>query len=166
LVLVLTPAIEAPREVEAKSVWAFTLVVTPPMANASDDEAAFVFALIATCEAVIAEARLVEAFVTSDCTAREPTESPAPVKVRVPNDQTWEAVRLDPPLASVIPIVPALVRVEVATFQTSEASVPKVVRERVPADQTAVGMVEASDVEAVRTVESVWVLMVLIAVVN
>ena len=48
-------------------------------------------------------------------------------------------------------MVPAVVRVDVATFHTSDASVPKVVRERVAEDQTARGMVAAREVEAVRT---------------
>ena len=52
-------------------------------------------------------------------------------------------------------MVPPAVRVEEATFHTSEASVPKFERVRPEEDQTAVGMVEARDVEAVRTVESV-----------
>lgn len=57
----------------------------------------FVFAFTAAVPALIFAARFAaredEAEVTSDCTAREPEERPAPVRVRVPNDQTWEAVR-------------------------------------------------------------------------
>ena len=63
-------------------------------------------------------------------------------------------------------MVPAVVRVAVAIFQTSDAKVPNVVRERVPLDQTLSGIVAAREVEAVRTVASVWVLMVEIAVVS
>ena len=52
-------------------------------------------------------------------------------------------------------MVPAVVRVDDATFQTSEAKVPKLERVRVLLAQTAVGIVEAKDVEAVSTVASV-----------
>jgi hypothetical protein len=46
--------------------------------------------------------------------------------------------------------------VDVATFQTSAAKVPKFESVLVlPLPQTAVGMVEAREVEAVRTVASV-----------
>ena len=163
----------------------FTLVATPPSVAPSDDEAAFVLLLMAVWAAVIfpaveavpavmlaanedeAErtallvlalmlaARLDEAEVTSDWRAKEPTERPAPVKVLEPNDQIWEAVRFELPVERARPIEPGVVRVEVATFQTSAARVPKVVSERVAADQTLVGMVEAREVEAVRTVASV-----------
>ena len=54
--------------------------------------------------------------------------------------------------------------VDDATFQTSDASVPKFESVRVPEAQTAVGMVEAKDVEAVKTVASVCVSIVEIAV--
>ena len=70
------------------------------------------------------------------------------------------------PVPSARPIEPGVVRVDVATFQTSAASVPKVVRDRVAEDQTLSGIVAAKDVEAVETVASVWALMVEIAVVN
>jgi len=111
---------------------------------------------------VIAAAIEEEAVVTSDCNANEPEVRPAPVRVRVPNDQTSAAVRVPPPLEPVPanvswrPVVPGVVKVDVATFQTSDARVPKVVSERVPLAQTAVGMVEAKEVEAVRTVEAVY----------
>jgi len=59
--------------------------------------------------------------------------------------------------------VPAVVRVDVAIFQTSDASVPNVVRERVPLDQTLSGIVEAREVDAVSTVASTWVSIVDIA---
>lgn len=52
-------------------------------------------------------------------------------------------------------MLPGVVRVDVATFQTSDARVPNVVSDRVADDQTLIGMVEARDVEAVRTVASV-----------
>ena len=58
-------------------------------------------------------------------------------------------------IASWRPVVPAVVRVDVATFHTSAASVPNVVRERVELAQTAVGIVEANEDEAVKTVASV-----------
>jgi len=100
----------------------------------------------------IDEAKEVEAEdtaeVTSDWTANEPEESEASVRSRVAYDQTWAAVRVEPE-----------VRVRVPFVQTSEARVPKVVRDRAVDDQTLRGMVEAKDVEAVRTVASVWELM-------
>ena len=54
--------------------------------------------------------------------------------------------------------------VDDATFQTSDANVPKLESVRVPFAQTAVGMVEAKDVEAVSTVASVCASIVEIAV--
>jgi hypothetical protein len=104
--------------------------------------------------------------VTSDWVAKEPEERPAPVRVRVPKLQTWEAVRPFELVASCNPIEPGVVRVVVATFHTSAARVPKVVRDLAVLAQTAVGMVARSDVEAVRTVASVCELMVEMAVVN
>jgi hypothetical protein len=78
---------------------------------------------------------------TSESVAKDPAESPAPVKVLVPFVQTSAAS------------VPKPVRVRVPAAQTavavSEASVPKVVSERVVAVQTLVGIVRASEVEAV-----------------
>ena len=153
-----TVAKVAPSELEAKSVCAFTAVVTLPVcvfvfaftlavpaeiAEANDVEAAktlefvvvifvfavaseapkdelafviFVFAVLILVLAVFTFVPIVanvapnedDAFVTSDCTANEPELKPAPVRVRVAEDHT------------------------------SVARVPKVVRERVPADQTAV----------------------------
>jgi hypothetical protein len=53
--------------------------------------------------------------------------------------------------------------VRVGAFQTSAARVPKVVRDLDVAAQTLVGIVEASEVEAVRTVALVLLLIVVIA---
>ena len=75
-------------------------------------------------------------------------------------------MRLELPVERARPIVPVFVRVEVATFQTSAARVPKLESVLPVVAQTAVGMVEARLVEAVRTVESVWLLIVEMAVVN
>ena len=104
-----------------------------------------------------------DAEVTSDCKASAPTSIVPSDKRRVANVQTSEALR---PVDNCFPIVPAFVRVEVAMFHTSEAREPKVVRVRVPFSQTAVGMVEAREVEAVNTVASVCALIVDIAEVN
>ena len=52
------------------------------------------------------------------------------------------------------------VRVRVPFVHTSAARVPKVVRDRVALPHTAVGMVASNDVEAVRTVELVFALIV------
>ena len=137
---------------------------------ARDVEAARTVALVEAVPAEIAAAKEVEAVVTSDCTASDPAERPAPVKVRVPYVQTSDAVRVEPtvlpPKTSCLPAVPAVMKVEVATFQTSAANVPKVVRERAVVDQTAVGMVAKRDEEAVKTVELVLLLIVVIAEVN
>lgn len=73
----------------------------------------------------------------------------------MPNDQTCDAVKAFALVASSWPIVPAPVRVDEATFQTSAARVPKLERVLVPFDQTAAAIVDESDVEAVRTVASV-----------
>jgi hypothetical protein len=113
----------------------------------------------------IADASDVDAFVTSDWTARVPLLRLAPVSVRAPKLQTCDAVRLpDPPLlANCNPIDPAVTMLEVATFQTSEAKVPKVVRDRVADAQTLSGMVAPSEVDAVKTVALVLLLIVVTA---
>jgi hypothetical protein len=93
------------------------------------------------------------------------------VSVRVPNVQMSFAVSADVDdaikeifesrfVVTCLPIVPAVVSVLVATFQTSAARVPNVVSERVPFAQTAVGIVEASEVDAFSTVAFVLVLIV------
>jgi hypothetical protein len=118
-----------------------------------------VFALTEAVPAVIAEARDDEAFVTSDVFARVPDVRVASVRLRVANDQTCEAVI---PVAreSCLPVVPSAMTLEVAMFQTSEARVPNVVRDRVVALHTPAGIVARSDVEAVKTVALVFELMV------
>jgi len=104
--------------------------------------------------------------VTSDWRASDPEERPAPVRVLVANDQTSEAA-MPVLMLNCFPVVPAATTLEVATFQTSEARVPKLERVLVLAlPQTAVGIVDASEVEAVRTVASVWELIVEMAEVN
>ena len=88
------------------------------------------------------------------------------MRVREPKVQTSDAVRLPEPLvllASCLPIVPAVVSVDVATFHTSAASVPKFVSERLADDQTLSGIVAARDVDAVRTVAFVLLLIVVTA---
>jgi len=87
------------------------------------------------------------------------------VIVREPNDQTWDAVKFEEVIfvANTFPIVPAFVSVDVATFHTSAASVPNDVKVREADDQTARGIVAASDVEAVKTVAFVFALIVEIA---
>jgi hypothetical protein len=95
--------------------------------DAASDELAvatteLVLLLTAVVPAVIEAASDVEAFVTSDCTASDPDESPAPVRVRVAADHT-----------------------SVAT----EASEVRVLAEY---DQTDAGSDAASDDEAVATV--------------
>ena len=76
----------AASDVEAVFVLALTAVVTP-------DVCVLVFALTANVPAEMVEARDEEAVVTSDWSASVPEERPAPVIVRVPNDQTWDGVR-------------------------------------------------------------------------
>ncbi len=117
------------------------LVFTARRRAPSDDEALLVF-----------EFTEETALVTSDAVASEPVVSEAPVRVRVAYDQTSDAAS-----------VPA-VRVRVAFDQMSDTNEPKVVSDRVPLAHTAAGIVEASDVEAVRTVALVFELMVEIAV--
>ena len=146
MVLVFTAAIDEPRLEEAARTLLFVVVTfeaTVARDAPSDDEAISVWALTA----VVPE-------VTFAAVAREPAVNVASVKLRVPYVHTSEAV------------IATLVRERVLFAHTSAASVPKLVRERDPLAQTAVGMVAASEVEAVRTVESVWELMVEIAVVN
>ena len=111
-----------------------------------EEEAEVTTAFVLAVPAVIAEAREVEAVVTSDCRARAPEVSVASVKSLTPYVQTSAAVMPRPtPLVSVL----------VPLFHTSAARVPKVVRDLAVLAQTAVGMVARSDVEAVRTVASV-----------
>ncbi len=142
------------REVEAASTVAFVFVFTTP---AIDEDAvvtmAFVFAFTAVVTAAILVESEVEALVTSDCTAREPDERVASVRFLVPYVHTSAAVREPPPL----------VRVRVPLVQTSAARVPNVVRDREALDQTARGIVAPRDVDAVRTVALVLLLMVVIA---
>ena len=151
-----TVASDAPRDVEAARTVAFVLAFTP----AASDEDAFK-TVVLTPE--IAFARDVEADVTSDWRAKAPEVSVPAVSVRVPNDQTSEAVRPVEFVARTFPIVPAVVSVDVAIFHTSEARFPNVVRERVADDQTASGIVAAREVEAVSTVAFVFASIVLIA---
>ena len=65
--------------------------------------------------------------------------------------------------ARTFPIVPGVVRVEVATLHTSDARVPNDVRVLVAFNQTLTGMFEANEVEAVSTVALVLLLIVVIA---
>jgi hypothetical protein len=112
-------------------------VTSEPTELDAASTALFVFALIAVWLAEIAELSDEVAVWTSDSVAREPDESPAPVRVRVP------------------------------FAHTSEARVPNVVSERVPAAHTAVGTfvideastvrVEPSEVDAVRIWRLVFV---------
>jgi hypothetical protein len=88
-----TAAIELEAVPSAVSVWPFTLAVPALTAAPSDDDAV----------------------VTSDWSASEPDESPAPVSVRVP------------------------------FTHTSAARVPKVVSERLPDAQTAAGIAVTED---------------------
>ena len=171
-----TAAIEAPSVVEAfptatETAEIFVLAVptfVPIVASdePSDDEARSVCALTADVPEVMADAREVEAVRTaesvcaltadvSDVTfaavAKEPEVNDASVRLRVLYVHTSEAVRVEPPpvpLESAIPVVPGAVSVLVATFHTSAANVPKLVKERVPEDQTARGIVETSDEDA------------------
>jgi len=139
LIFVFAVASVEPRLLDAARTFVFVVpTLVPTAANVAPSE--------------------LDAFVTSDCTASEPDDRPAPVSVLPAKLHTCEAVKLDPPdtpFAKALPIVPALVRVLVATFQTADTRVPKVSRERPLTAQTAVGMVEAREVEAVRTVASV-----------
>jgi hypothetical protein len=86
---VLTPAIDVPKEVEAFKTLVFVVVMLVL--------AVPTFVLIV---ASVAPSELL-ALVTSDCTASEPLERPAPVRVRVALPQTSEA-RV-PKLVSVLP---------------------------------------------------------------
>ena len=164
-----TAAIEAPSVVEAfptatETAEIFVLAVptfVPIVASdePSDDEARSVCALTADVPEVMADAREVEAVRTaesvcaltadvSDVTfaavAKEPEVNDASVRLRVLYVHTSEAVR-----------PPVVVSERVLFVHTSAANVPKLVSERVPTAHTAVGMVEAREVEAVRTVASV-----------
>ena len=100
-----------------------------------------------TVEAIFA-ARDEDAFVTSDCTAREPDVSPAPVSVRVAADQISEAIATP----DVIVRVPAAH----TAVATSDANVPKLVSVRLVYPQIKDGSDAARDVEAARTVAFVF----------
>ena len=146
-VLAVPASILAEREVEAASIFASVFAFTTP---AIEEEARFVFAFIL---ATIDE----EAVVISDCRAREPESSVASDSLRVANDHTSDAVIPDAVLVDRWrPIEPGVVRVDVATFHTAAVRVPKSFNDLVPENaHTAVGIVEPSDVEAVRTVDDV-----------
>ena len=139
MTFVAIPEMLEPREVEAANtvalVLVFTLVAIPEMLEPKE-------VLAAKMEELVLELTEAVSPVTSDCRAKEPEERPAPVKVRVPKLQTWEAVRPFELVASCRPMEPGVVRVVVATFHTSAARVPKVVRDLAVLAQTAVGMVE------------------------
>ncbi len=94
----------------------------------------------------------VEAVVRSAKVPREPEVKVASVRLRVAYVQTSEAL-----------IPPDEVRVRVPFVHTSAARVPNVVRDLEAEDQTEVGIVARSDVEAVRTVALVFELIVEIA---
>ena len=89
----------------------------------------------------------VEAVVRSAKVPREPEVKVASVRLRVAYVQTSEALREE-------------VRVRVPFVHTSAARVPNVVRDLEAEDQTEVGIVARSDVEAVRTVALVFELIV------
>ena len=91
------------------------------------------------------------AVVRLDKVAREPVERDASVRFLVPYVQTSDAD------------IPPDVRVRVPLVHTSAANVPNVVSEREVFVQTATGIVAARDEEAVRTVELVLLLIVVIA---
>ncbi len=101
---------------------------------------------------VIADPKDEEAVVISDWSAREPAVKVASVRFLVAYVQTSKAVKVEPDVSVRVPLV-----------HTSATNVPKVVRLLVVADQTAAGIVERSEVEAVRTVALVLALMVLTA---
>ena len=98
-----------------------------------------VLLLTAAVSAVIAEARDEVAVVRFVRVAREPESRFASESRRVANVQTSFAVKLP------------LVRVRVPLVQISATSVPNVVKDRDDDAQTAAGIVEANDVDAVKT---------------
>lgn len=186
-VLAFTASVIAPREVDAVRVLALmeamaaatcalVLVLTPPMSEPRDVEAfrmeASVLEFTLAVPAVMAAAIEVDAVVRLAAVARAPAVRVASVRFRVPYVQTSAAVMDPPPTVETatlrlstrcLPTVPAPESVEVATFQTSAATVPNEVRVRVPCDQTAVGMVAKSDDEAVKMDALVLVLIVVTA---
>jgi hypothetical protein len=148
----ITEANEVEAERTVALVFELTDAVPAVIAEAIEDEAELVFALTEAVSAVIAAASEVEAVVKFVSVASEPVSSVPSERRRVAYVQTSEAVREEPLVSVLVPFV-----------QTSAARVPNVVRDLVVADQTAVGIVEASEVEAVKTVELVLLLIVVIA---
>jgi hypothetical protein len=169
LIPVPTPAIEAPRDVLALSTLVFVVLmfVFAVARVAPSDVEAFEILVPFAVTLVLIVAKVapseVLAVVMSVTLAREPLVRVASVRFRVANDQTCDAVRDEEFVASCIPIDPGVVRVEVAIFHTSEARVPKVVSVRVADVQTLSGMFAAKDVDAVRTVALVLLLIVVTA---
>ena len=98
-------------------------------------------ALITVCDVDIAEFREDEADTTSESVASEPEVRVASVMERLANDQTSDAV------------IKPDERVLVPFDQISETRVPKDERVLDVLDQTASGIVEYKDVEAVKTVD-------------
>ena len=115
----------------------------------------------------------VEALFISERVAREPDESVPDVSVLFVKLQISDTVGAVPPpivddftsrfVTTCDPTDPDVIRVEVATFHTSAAKVPNVVRLRVADAQTFTGIVAASEVEAVSTVALVLLLIVVMA---
>ena len=144
------------------------VLIVPLTTAAIELEAVFKFVLtVPICVLVLplTTAAIDElAVVRSDCNARAPTPSVPAVSVRAEYVQTPAAssVLFAKP-ETCFPTEPAVVSVDVATFQMSAVSVPNVVSERMPLVQTLSGIVAANDEEAVRTVLFVLVLIVVIA---
>ena len=144
---VFVPVMREPIDVEAVPIVDAVEAVPAVIAEAREVEAVrtveLVFELTAVVPAVIAEPRDEVAVVRFTSVASDPVSRFASERRRVANVQTSFAVRL------------VLVRVRVPLSQISATRVPNVVKERVGDAQTAVGIVEARDVEAVRI--SDWV---------
>ena len=99
--------------------------------------------------ALITAPKEVEAVVKLESVAKEPESKVPEVRFLVAYDQTSEAL-----------IPPPEVSVRVPFVHTSAARVPKVVSDLAVFAHTPVGMVARSDVDAVRTVALVLLLMV------
>lgn len=86
--------IAAAREVEAVFTFDAVFVLTKATIELEAFERRLaVLPFTAVVPEAIAAASDVDAVVTSDCSAKAPDERPAPVRVRVPNDQTCDAVK-------------------------------------------------------------------------
>ena len=149
-IFVLAVANVAPREVDAfEIVVPFVVTFVPMVASVfPSDVEAFVIFVLAVAKVAPNEVEAVKRFAA---VASEPEDNVASLRLRVAYVQTSTAAKA------------VDVRVLVPFAHTSAASVPNVVKDLDADAHTLIGIVEANDVDAVRTVAVVFALIVVTA---